>query len=219
MLTNALEYEELVFNLIQEYLDKNKVFKMEKIVPYIQNAFSRNSINLNAIAIKKIVVALIEKNRIAEGSMLTKDEILFNQIRAKIYDYIVKNPGVYFYKIVKETEINIPVVAWHINMLIKFDFVNKDRIDNREIYYKIGVEFETIKKNFVISSDQNQKILYYLKENNMGLTKTQLADALLMHSTTITKCLEALEDIKIVSKQTQGNKTLYFLNENFANKL
>ncbi len=217
MMTNVLEYEELVFNLVQEYLDKNRVFKMDKIVPYVQNSLSRNAIRLTVPSIKKIIVSLIEKNKIAEGSMLTKEDVLENPTRVKIYEYIVKNPGVYFNKIVKETEINIPVVAWHINMLIKFDFVKKEKIDNRDIYYKSDLDIETVKKAVILSSEKNQKILFFLKENDSGLSKTQLSDALQMHPNTISKCLEDLENIKVINNLTESNKTLYFLTEKFRN--
>ncbi len=217
MMTNVLDYEDLVFNLVQEYLDKNRVFKMDKIVPYVQNSLSRNSIRLTIPGIKRIIVSLIEKNKIAEGSMLTKEDIMENPTRVKIYEYIAKNPGVYFNKIVNETEINIPVVAWHTNMLIKFDFVRKEKMENREIYYKSDLDIETVKKSYILSNDKSQKILFFLRENDSGLSKAQLADVLQMHPNTINKYLEDLENIKVINKLTESNKTLYFLTEKFRN--
>lgn len=53
--------EELVFNIIVEYLKDNRTFRLEKIIPYIQSRATKASANLNIDGIKKNLNILLKK--------------------------------------------------------------------------------------------------------------------------------------------------------------
>ena len=65
-----------------------------------------NSVDLNNRAIEAILRSLVRKKLIDEGSKFTKLDVLKNKTRIRIYNFILKNPGVYFNTIVKELKIN-----------------------------------------------------------------------------------------------------------------
>ena len=94
--------EQTVLNIINEYLDKNRFFSANDIVPFISSRFAKSDINININGIRTILKSLVEKNFIVEGSKLTRNEILTNINRKKIYEYIQKNPGSHFNKIVSK---------------------------------------------------------------------------------------------------------------------
>ena len=127
--------EQTVLNIINEYLDKNRFFSANDIIPFISSRLAKSGINLNINGIRTVLKSLVEKNVIVEGSKLTRDEILTNLNRNKIYEYIQKNPGINFNKIVSSLNLNIPVVEWHLNILIKFNFIIKEKIDNLDVYF------------------------------------------------------------------------------------
>lgn len=214
MSSDILKYENTVFDIIQEYLYKNRVFDIDKILPIVLDRFAKANINVNQDGIRRILISLIEKSFIAEGSTLVKTEVLLNLKRRQIYALVTNKPGMHFNKIAKESTFYNSVVAWHLKMLIKFNFIKKDIFKNREIYFPAEMTLESAKRICVSSREKCQKILYYLKSNDIGLTKTQLSDALQMHPNTLTKYIEELQDFNLISKDTIGNRELYFLEDN-----
>ena len=95
--------EKIVLTVVQEYLDKNRQFNMEKILPFIVSRFRLAKINISKNGIEEILRSLIKKNLLVEGSKLSHDDILLNLKRLQIYNFILKNPGAYFNRILRES--------------------------------------------------------------------------------------------------------------------
>lgn len=211
--------EQVVLETINEYLDKNRYFSLNDILPFISSRFAKSGINVNIDGIKTILKSLIEKNIIVEGSKLTKTDILLNYNRNIIYNYIYKNPGVHFNKIVSTLNLNIPVVEWHLNMLIKFVFITKEKIDNLDTYFDINIKSEDRMLIYLISSNKYKQIIEYIKENQEGISKHQISEQLNMHSTTVNKYTDRLLEYGILTKKALPNKTLFFLNQTNYNRI
>ncbi|MFX0023636.1 MAG: hypothetical protein ACFE9S_15020 [Candidatus Hermodarchaeota archaeon] len=213
------QHEHLILSIVQEYLNQNKFFNMKKVMYFIEAKLKKASVDLNFRAIEEILRSLVKKKFIREGTRLSRSEILNNEIRRSIYEFIVKNPGVYFNRIVKELEINKPVVIWHIDMLEKFGFIRREDFENHEIFFERNFEENNNQFRYFTSKQKSKKIIEYLKENAYGITKTHLSNYLGMHHNTISKYLQILEDFNVVIKKKTYKKTLYFLNENILETL
>ncbi|MFW9781052.1 MAG: winged helix-turn-helix transcriptional regulator [Candidatus Heimdallarchaeota archaeon] len=211
-------FEDNVLEIINEYLEENKFFRINDIIPFISSRFAKSGINVNINGIRTILKSLIEKNFIVEGSKLTRNEILLNSNRKKIYNYIQNNPGVFFYNIVSNLDLNIPVVEWHLNILIKFMYISKEKIENKEVYFDVSIKSEDRMILYLISKDKCKEIINFLKEHQEGTTRTQISEQLKMHSTTVAKYIDKLHENGILSKKSLTNKALYFLNNEFYNK-
>ena len=209
------EQERIVLTIVQEYLNKNRYFNMTEILPFIHSRFKMASININLRGIEEVLTSLVNKNLIVEGSKLTKNDILKNAKRRKIYDFIVKNPGTYFNRIVKRLEMSNHVVIWHLSMLLKFSYIKTENLDNHEIYFEFNFKLRNIKFNYFTSKDKSKLIIDYLKNNDIGITKTKISTDLKIHINTTIKYLDFLEDFNVVNRKNLSNKTLYFLNEDF----
>ncbi len=83
--------------------------------------------------------------------------------------------------------------------------------DNHKIYFETNLDFQEVEKSYYTLKKKSQEILTYLKINNGGFTKTHLAKALKMHTYTITKYLNKLEEIGAIYSKKSSNKTLYLL--------
>jgi predicted transcriptional regulator len=213
------QHEHLILSIVQEYLNQNKFFNMKKVIYFIEAKLKKASIDLNFRAIEEILRSLVKKKFIREGTKLYRSKILSNKTRKQIYEYIVKNPGIYINRIVIELEINKPVVVWHINMLEKFAFIRRENFENHEIFFEMNFDENNNKFRFFTSKGKSKKIIEYLKEHNYGITKTHLSTDLGMHHNTISKYLQMLEDFNVVIKKKTYKKTLYFLNENILESL
>ena len=215
MYSKLSDQEKIVLNLVKEYLNKNRFFNKKKIIPFINHRLRNASIDLNYTGIEAILKSLLKKRLIIEGSKLTRDDILLNSKRNKIYEYVIKNPGVNFIIIVNELNLSNHVVLWHLGMLIEFNFINKVKIDNLELYYDSSLKVDEIERNYFISNKSSKRIINYLKENNSGISKSKISQDLNMHLYTVNKYSDILKQYGILTLKTNSNKKLYFLNERF----
>lgn len=213
MLEELLTREKIVLNAVQEYLSKNRYFNMSEILPFLISRFKMASVNINTKGIEDILRTLVKKKIIAEGSKLIASDILENLKRKEIYYFILKNPGTYFYKIVKELEMSNHVVVWHLNILLKFNFIKKEKIENHAIYFDSKFNLKNSKLKYITSKEKSKIIIEYFRKNDFGITKTQLSKDLKMHPNTVSKYLKSFEQLNIIKKKKVSKRTIYFLNE------
>lgn len=209
-----IEHEQLVFETIKEYLNKNRTFDIKRILPFIASKFAKSSININNEGIYKIITSLVRKKMVIEGTKLTKDNILINQKRIEIINYIKDHPGKPLNKIAKELEISNASVYWHLSVLLKFELIQKMDFENWEVYFDLALNKNELFKIYIISKEKSKKIINYLKVNNIGIPKTKLSNDLNIHYNTIGKYLKYLEEFKIIYKVKRSNTKLYFLVDN-----
>ncbi len=208
-----LEHEPLVIDLIQEYLDQNRYFNKQKIVSYLSYRLKESSVDISREGIRYILKTLAEKKYIMEGSKLIREEVLSNENREQIYRYIKSHPGTNFNGIYKSLDLNIPVVEWHLSVLIKFGCVIKMKFGNQDAYFHVSVKPKNYAFYHILSKKKSRKVIEYLMKNNDGSTKNQIANALNMHPNTLKKILEKLINYSLLNVNKVSNKTLYFLNE------
>ncbi|KKM68074.1 hypothetical protein LCGC14_1464560 [marine sediment metagenome] len=215
MPVELLKQEKIVLTVVQEYLNKNRFFNIKKILPFIHARFKLASININLRGIEELLKSLAEKKLIVEGSKLYKDDILNNLKRRKIYDFIKENPGTYFNKIVGNLSFSNHVVVWHLSILLKFNFIKAERIENHEVYFEFNFDLKNSTLKYFISKEKSKRIIQYLKANDIGITKTKISTNLNIHINTTSKYLDSLERLNVIIKKNLSKKILYFLNEEF----
>jgi predicted transcriptional regulator len=200
----------IVLEVVQEYLNKNRVLDMENVVPFIRHRFSRKNVNINDKGIKQILENLIENKYIVPGSKLIKNQILNNPNRKKIYQTIKQNPGIYFSRLLKTLDLANHVLAWHINILLKFDCIVKVKINGHEVYHHPSITTLKVRRSYYLSKAKSKEILsYFNRAGDKQITKTHLAKVLSTHYNTISKYVDILEDLGVLIKIEMDNKTLY----------
>jgi predicted transcriptional regulator len=209
------EQEKLILNVIEEYLNKNRYFDVSEILPFIVSRFRMASVDINVRRIEEILRALVRKKYIVEGSKLIYTDILKNEKRKKIYDYIFENPGIYLNRILKNLNISNHVVVWHLNVLLKFNFIIKDKFESHDVYFDSNFDVKNSKFAYITSKEKSKKIINYLKNNDFGITKTQLSKNLKIHPNTISKYLELLEQFNVVIRKKVSKRVIYFLTDSF----
>lgn len=210
-----LQYEEAVLFIVQDYLNKNRYFTIDEITPFINSRLRELSINLNYTGIKEVLKSLIKKKLIFERSKLTKDQLLNNENREMIYEYIRNNPGVYFNQIAKGLKLSNYILGWHLKILLKFNLIRSKGINNHEVFFDTKLGDENDELYYLFSKKKSKRITNFLIENPEGATKTRLSRELKIHSTTISKYIKKLEMTNLLLKKRTANKTIYFLNEQF----
>ena len=208
----SLTEEQMVLEMVREYIEEHQFFNFNKIISYISSRFAKASTNISIQGIVTILKSLVKQNHIIDGSCLTRDSVLLNENRKVIYNYISRNPGKYYYKIVKKTKFHNSVVEWHLDVLLKFNFIKKINIEDQEVYFKAEIDQEFDKTVYFIKRERIEKIIRYFLFDNNGITKTRISKELNMHYMTIDKYFQKLERLSILKKKKLSNKTIFFLN-------
>ena len=152
------------------------------------------------------------KHIIVEGSKITRNTILSNLNRRSIYEEIKSNPGTYLNKLSKDLGLSIFSTNWHLDILLKFNMIRKQEINNHITYFDSELPSENDYILQIISRAKCSEIIEYLKLNSEGWTKSQIAKTLRMHHTTVNKYLEILIDSQLVNPRILDNKNFYCLN-------
>ncbi|MHA1988049.1 MAG: winged helix-turn-helix transcriptional regulator [Promethearchaeota archaeon] len=209
------ENEKLILNVIEEYLNSNRYFDLSEIIPFIVSRFRMTSVDINIRKIEEILRALVNKKLIVEGSKLIYSNILQNKKRKQIYNLILENPGIYFNRILNKLQFSNHVVVWHLNVLQKFNFIKKEILENHDVYFSSEFDVKHSQFAYITSKDKSRKIINYLRDNDFGITKTQLSKNLKIHPNTVTKYLKLLDQLNVVVKKKVAKRIIYFLHDNF----
>ncbi len=214
MSKNILQHEGIVLSIVQEYLNKNRYFTIDDVVPFI-NVRIKKTININYTGIREILKSLIKKKMILERSKLVKDQILDNENRNKIYSYIKDNPGIYFNQIAKNLYLSNYILAWHLKILSQFDFIRSKYIEKHEAFFDTNRNPDDYEILFLVSREKSKKIIDFLLHYQEGSSKTQLSKELKMHSSTVSNYVGKLEQAGVLLKKNLSKKTIYFVNERY----
>ncbi|TXT65281.1 MAG: hypothetical protein BAJALOKI1v1_450011 [Promethearchaeota archaeon] len=210
MSMNSLLIEKEIIHTINSYLEENKTFKVKKIIPYINSQISKKGLNLNQNGIKSVLSKLLKKKLIVEGSKLTRHDILENSKRQAIYCFVEQNPGSISNVIMNEVQVSNYELYWHLKMLEKFDYIKIGTIQGHTAYFATEVPPKEMNTQYILNKPKSKRILFYLEENDIGVTKTKIAEDLSMHFNTVAKYLDLLHNASAIIKDKKSNQTLYF---------
>lgn len=139
--------------------------------------------------------------------------ILKLEKRRKIYNYILKNPGVHLSELSKKLDIPKTTLFYHLNYLKKHELVLVKTVDRFSRYYGISKVGEKNKKIFVILRQEIPcKIMLYLILHKEFPSQVEISKHLRKHPTTISYHLDKLMDVGLVRPIPMGNKIRYRVN-------
>ena len=215
---NLTKVERKIFEIVQDFLNSNRVFNNEMAALYVKSRYKING-NLNYNGIRIVIDSLIKKNIIVEGSKFTRKSVLLNSNRNQIFNLIKQNPGVYKNIISKKLKITPYVVNWHLSMLKKFHLIREQNFGNQISYFVFSMSSKNDLIFHTISKDKCRRIIEFLKKNEKGCSKYQIVKVLRMHYNTITKYLNKLEKFNLLIRRKGLNKDYLFLNDANFKKL
>ena len=204
--------EKVVLGIIREYLSKRPFFSIRDIVEFVNNRTKRHpDINKNRIEI--IIKSLIKKRIIIPGTKLMKEDIIDNKTRNEIYRYIIKNPGRNINEIMREHNLGSNLALWHLSALEKFQFIRSKKIRNRCVFFKYESDPKFNGLHHYLANEIIQSIVNFMKNENMALKITEIADSLKKNHNTVKKYLEELAKLKLVEIEKEKTRNLYKLNK------
>jgi predicted transcriptional regulator len=154
----------IVIEIAEEIFSKNQALNVETLYNVVKK---RLKIPRNGLLF--IIQFLINKKILIEGSKFSKETVLSNYIRNRIYSYIIMNPGVHFSVLRKEALSeetgSSGQLVWHLEMLLKFNYINKIKVGHYTVFLPYELDENVGRILFILRDRINKKIIHLLIEN------------------------------------------------------
>ena len=143
---------------------------------------------------------------------LTMDEVLENKNRSKIIDIILKNPGIHFNELKRESGLASGNLVWHLDILETYKVIKKKRVKNYVIY--IPYYSKNPLSNVDLKLQKSELTLEVLEmiEENPGIWNGKITDELETHRKTIQYHIDKLIDLGLIHKERDGIKKRIYPN-------
>ena len=160
-----------VLKVAENLVRNNKVIQLEMLYK-----IAKRRLKYDGRKLVTIINYLLKEKLLVEGSKLLKKDVLLNSYRKEIYNFISTYPGVHFSIIKKqvfsESEVNFQEnvgstgqFIWHLEVLLKFDFIKKIKVKNNSLFLPKEFEDELGKYYFILRDDINRKIVLSLSQD------------------------------------------------------
>ena len=203
--------EDIVFDLIKEYLKKKPFFSIEDIVLFINNRVKLNP-NINKNSIEKIIKKLIKKKILIPGTKLMKNNIIEHPVRNEIFNLIEQTPS-NINEIMKAINIGSNQALWHLSCLEKFQFVRSKTFENQRVFFKSDLNPEFDELYFYLKQNIVKEIITFIQGEKKEFKITEIANGLKRNYNSIKKYLKILQNLQLINTKRQNRKVLFSLNE------
>ena len=154
-----------VLEIAEEIMGKNKVLNIENLYN-----LAKKQLKITRNGLLSIIQFLINKKLLIEGSKFSKETVLSNQIRRGIYYFIRTNPAIHFSvlrrKAFSETMGSSGQLVWHLEMLLKFNYIKKIKVGNYTVFLPFDLSEDTGRILFLLRDRINNKLMKLLTEEN-----------------------------------------------------
>ena len=157
-----------VIEIAKEVINNNNVLDTELLYN-----LAKRRLKFPRKGLLSIIQLLINKKVLVEGSKYTKDDILNNRYRFNLYSFLTSYLGAHFSTIRKQiiTDNSATLgssgqLIWHLEMLIKFNYIKKIKIKNYTVFLPYEIDDEIGLLHFVLHNEIYLKIIQLLISND-----------------------------------------------------
>ncbi len=126
------------------------------------------------LSIKEYRGYIFRKPFIKKGkSYLTLEDIFENENRMNILREILINPGIHQNELLRKCDLNKGQLQWHLDVLLKYHIIKKERYGQYSIYFPITSSTKSIEefKSLTLKSETTTKV-YNLIERYPGISSS-----------------------------------------------
>ncbi|MCJ2670667.1 MAG: winged helix-turn-helix transcriptional regulator [Candidatus Thermoplasmatota archaeon] len=137
---------------------------------------------------------------------LTRSQVLDHFVRGQIYEYIKLNPGDHYSSIRRELSLSNGLLAYHLSVLEKQNFVKSQRDGKLKRFYPVDMTIP--RKKGVRLSDLQVKMLRRI-DKNPSITQGQLAGLLGVSRQTVNHNIKLMERAGVLESEKDGGSLTY----------
>ena len=158
------------------------------------------------LTIKEYRGYFIRKPFIKKGkSYLTLKDIFENENRLNILREILNNPGIHQNEILRNCNLQKGQLQWHLDVLLKYHIIKKEKLGQYNIYFPITSSFETIKafKSLPVKSETTNKIFEVIKKYP-GISSSEIAKKMDLARNTVKYHVDKLSESNLIFFKEKG---------------
>ena len=188
-----------ILRVAQSFRKNHRFFNMETLFEECCKALPNPETEID-IAIRD----LYKMKYVVEGSQLIKEDILNNEKRNKILEYVTKYPGAHEREIRKAFDLGAYITYRHLGYLVKFGFLRKSTFQNKSVYFPIDFNEDLEAKTLLLRSETT-KAIYQSIQKKAQIRLSEISQIIHIPYTTIQSHLNRLIKgglIKKIRKET-----------------
>jgi DNA-binding MarR family transcriptional regulator len=139
-------------------------------------------------------------------SKIKRENLLKNAIRNRIFTHIKENPGRHYRAILKDLDLPMGVLTYHINRLEKANYIKSRQDGMFRRFYTTGPKTEM---RFFLSNIQ-ESIINVIKDNK-GISQTKIADKLGVSRKVVNYHINILDQAGLIFVETQGRESACYI--------
>jgi len=145
---------------------------------------------------------------------LKEDEVLTNETRERIYNYICTHEGAHFREIINHFKLGPFEGTWHLQVLEDFEFIVSRRYKHYKIFYPLiaGKVIPLRDPRLVLKSKTAKAIVRFILKNP-GAYQNLIAKQLGKSSGAIRYNMKKLVDAKIINIMKENGQKRFYINE------
>jgi predicted transcriptional regulator len=151
-----------------------------------------------------------EQKVIKIDEKITGETILLNPQRQSILQYLSRFPCNHMNGIVRDLNLSYPTVKWHIDLMIKQEFVSYKKLGNKNVYYPYNMIAERDVELFTFLNKDKARLLYVLLIKKPGLTQKEICKLSNMSNRTVISYLNDLITYKFIRVRKDGIYRRYY---------
>lgn len=151
--------------------------------------------------------------------LLERTELMDNQLRERIMDLLVSNPGCYLGKMGRDLAVPTSTLKYHLNILRSFDLVTTVKKGRCRHYFPKRRRFtDQEKRMFAALEHVPTRRMVELVRQTPGVSQAGLVDLTGLSQSTVAWHMGNLEEMGLVQSERRGVKE-YFLTPEFRQVL
>ncbi len=193
---------------LDDFLGPNEEITLEIILVSILMAIVLLLSIFEVLTVKEYRGYFIKKPFIQKGkSYLTLEDIFENENRLNILKQILNNPGIHQNELMRNCNLQKGQLQWHLNVLLKYHIIKKEKYGQYRIYFPITSSIESIDafKNLPTKSVTTTKILKLI-QNYPGISSSEISKKINLARNTVKYHIDKLSEDNLIRLKENGRK-------------
>ncbi len=141
---------------------------------------------------------------------LEMEDVLENEVRSKIIDVILDNPGIHFNELMRFLDISAGQLAWHLDVLETFHVIRKMRVGQYLTYFPYLEHNPISKIDLHLSKSKTTLEILQIINDNPGIYQRQIAKRLDLNHKTVKYHIDKLIEVGAIKiEESNSKKGLY----------
>ena len=143
---------------------------------------------------------------------LSLDDVLENENRSKIIEFILNEPGVHFNELLRKTGLAAGNLVWHLDILMTYKVIGKKRIGNFVAYFPYYQKNPLSNIDLKLQKSRLTLDILEMIEEEPGIWNNLITKKLEVDHKTIKYHLDKLVELKLINLEKEGRKKKIYPN-------